>query len=381
MAWRRCSPAPWRAVRDAAHRPVSQRPDRARLRCTSAAVRVRLARALTLLGALAGRAERERDTLLPGYTHRQRAQPVSAAYYLCAWGAMFAATRSCCARRPLRRCRWGSARSPGLASHRSRDGPQAAALRSPDRQRPRYRGRSRFRSRFRLRGRAHAAAREPRGGRRDRLLHRGVRVPPPRRPDRDGLLDDAAEAEPGPVRADPGKSGRAIGNLNSLLRHGKGASGRVQPRLAGRSAALLETGPLLISVLRMLRLGLERVRFDPERGRKALEDGATAAHRRGRGARPRRGPLPDGLQAHRRPGAQVHGGGGPAQSRSARSGAPDRLGRSRPRSSPPHRRGASAALRTSGVNLGVDLARQIERSATERDRRLMHLRTRAPVSL
>jgi len=27
----------------------------------------------------------------------------------------------------------------------------------------------------------------------------------------------------------------------------------------------------------MLRLGLERVRFDPERGRKALEDGATAA--------------------------------------------------------------------------------------------------------
>ncbi|HEY4770178.1 MAG TPA: argininosuccinate lyase, partial [Myxococcales bacterium] len=44
----------------------------------------------TLLGALAGRAERERDTLLPGYTHRQRAQPVSAAYYFCAWGAMFA---------------------------------------------------------------------------------------------------------------------------------------------------------------------------------------------------------------------------------------------------------------------------------------------------
>src|SRR5205814_6820576 len=43
-----------------------------------------------LLRALAERAERERSTLLPGYTHRQRAQPVSAAYYLCAWGAMFA---------------------------------------------------------------------------------------------------------------------------------------------------------------------------------------------------------------------------------------------------------------------------------------------------
>ncbi|HEY5677709.1 MAG TPA: lyase family protein, partial [Myxococcales bacterium] len=43
-----------------------------------------------LIDELAARAEAERDTLLPGYTHRQRAQPVSAAYYLCAWGAMFA---------------------------------------------------------------------------------------------------------------------------------------------------------------------------------------------------------------------------------------------------------------------------------------------------
>ena len=43
-----------------------------------------------LLRDLAERAARERDTLLPGYTHRQRAQPVSAAYYLCGWGAMFA---------------------------------------------------------------------------------------------------------------------------------------------------------------------------------------------------------------------------------------------------------------------------------------------------
>jgi argininosuccinate lyase len=40
---------------------------------------------------------------------------------------------------------------------------------------------------------------------------------------------------------------------------------------------LLETGPLLVSVLRMLRLGIEQLRFDGERGRKALEDGATAA--------------------------------------------------------------------------------------------------------
>src|SRR5205085_11643649 len=57
-------------------------------------VREQVARALgeiaSLIAELAERAAGERDTLLPGYTHRQRAQPVSAAYYLCAWGAMFA---------------------------------------------------------------------------------------------------------------------------------------------------------------------------------------------------------------------------------------------------------------------------------------------------
>src|SRR3954469_6621908 len=50
---------------------------------------VALAELSPLIGALATRAAAERETLLPGYTHRQRAQPVSAAYYLCAWGAMF----------------------------------------------------------------------------------------------------------------------------------------------------------------------------------------------------------------------------------------------------------------------------------------------------
>src|SRR5205823_12869206 len=39
----------------------------------------------------------------------------------------------------------------------------------------------------------------------------------------------------------------------------------------------MEAGPLLVSVLRMLRLGLGRVRFDPGRARSALEDGAMAA--------------------------------------------------------------------------------------------------------
>src|SRR5580692_5952559 len=39
----------------------------------------------SLTEALAERATRERDVLLPAYTHRQRAQPVSAAFLVCAW--------------------------------------------------------------------------------------------------------------------------------------------------------------------------------------------------------------------------------------------------------------------------------------------------------
>jgi len=43
-----------------------------------------------LLGLLAARAGQDRDVVLPAYTHRQRAQPVSAGYWWCAYGAMFA---------------------------------------------------------------------------------------------------------------------------------------------------------------------------------------------------------------------------------------------------------------------------------------------------
>jgi len=38
-----------------------------------------------LVAELAARAAREKDVLLPAYTHRQRAQPISAAFLVCAW--------------------------------------------------------------------------------------------------------------------------------------------------------------------------------------------------------------------------------------------------------------------------------------------------------
>jgi argininosuccinate lyase len=74
-----------------------------------------------------------------------------------------------------------------------------------------------------------------------------------------------------------GKSGRAVGNLNALLVTMKGLPGGYNRDLQEDRQPLLETGPLLISVLRMLRVGLSRIRFDGVRGRAALADGATAA--------------------------------------------------------------------------------------------------------
>jgi argininosuccinate lyase len=43
-----------------------------------------------LVSTLADRAEAEKDVLLPAYTHRQRAQPVSAAFLVSAWGVQLA---------------------------------------------------------------------------------------------------------------------------------------------------------------------------------------------------------------------------------------------------------------------------------------------------
>src|SRR5207344_3313656 len=43
-----------------------------------------------LLDLLAARAGSDRDVVLPAYTHRQRAQPISAGYWWAAYGAMFA---------------------------------------------------------------------------------------------------------------------------------------------------------------------------------------------------------------------------------------------------------------------------------------------------
>ena len=245
-------------------------------------VREQCALALEELAALlrqfAELAARERNTLLPGYTHRQRAQPVSAAYYFCGWGAMFARDlellRSVVpAEMPLG---VGALAGTSLPLDREivRD-----LLRFP---RLTANGLDTVGDRDFAFDFAYAAARM--------LLHAS-------RVATDVIdfctaefgylqLDDeiAMGSSMMPQKRNPdlfelirGKCGRALGNLNALLVTVKGLPGGYNRDLQEDRQPLLETGPLLLSVLRMLRLGLARVRFDAERGRAALEDGATAA--------------------------------------------------------------------------------------------------------
>lgn len=230
-----------------------------------------------LLRALADRADRERDTLLPGYTHRQRAQPVSAAYYLCGWGAMFVRDmellRAAAPEMPL-----GVGALAGTSLPIDRE-----IVRSLLRfERLTANGLDTVGDRDFALDFAYAAART--------LLH-ASRVATD--------VIDFCTAEFGylqldeqiamgssmmPQKRNPdlfelirGKCGRAVGNLNALLVTVKGLPGGYNRDLQEDRQPLLETGPLLVSVLKMLRLGVERIRFDGARGRKALEDGATAA--------------------------------------------------------------------------------------------------------
>jgi argininosuccinate lyase len=233
-----------------------------------------------LLSELSARAAAERETLLPGYTHRQRAQPVSAAYYLCAWGSMFArdaqALRACSGNVSELPLGVGALGGTSLPIDReitrqllSFDRLTANGLDTV--------GDRDFGLDF-----AYAAART--------LLH-ASRVATD--------LIDFATSEFGfvilddeiamgssmmPQKRNPdlfelirGKTGRAVGNLTALLVTVKGLPGGYNRDLQEDRQPLLETGPLLLSVMRMLRLGLSHIRFDGERGRAALADGSTAA--------------------------------------------------------------------------------------------------------
>jgi argininosuccinate lyase len=239
-----------------------------------------LLRALaSLVGSLAERAAAEKDVLLPAYTHRQRAQPVSAAFLVAAWATavvraaetlVFALDRI---EMPL-----GSGACSG--SSLPIDRALVAGLFSPWTP---------------TRNALHTVA------------------------DRDFALDwtwavarvllalgriaadvvDFATSEFGLVRLDGaiaagssmmpqkknpdvfelvrGKSGRAVGNVVAMLTLMKGlASGYNRDQQEDR-LPLLEAGPLALGCVRVLSLALPHVTFDGDRGARALGDGFTQA--------------------------------------------------------------------------------------------------------
>jgi argininosuccinate lyase len=231
-----------------------------------------------LLQDMAERADRERDTLLPGYTHRQRAQPVSAAYIFCAWGTMFARDALALAAGLPREMPLGVGALAGTSLPIDRELVRDL-LHFPE---VTENGLDTVGDRDFALDFAYAAART--------LLH-SSRVATD--------VIDFCTAEFGYVQLDDqiamgssmmpqkrnpdlfelirGKTGRAVGNLNALLVTMKGLPGGYNRDLQEDRQPLLETGPLLTGVVKMLRLGLSKIRFDASRGRAALADGATAA--------------------------------------------------------------------------------------------------------
>jgi len=231
-----------------------------------------------LLQDVAERADRERDTLLPGYTHRQRAQPVSAAYLLCGWGAMFARDALALAAALPREMPLGVGALAGTSLPIDREVVREL-LRFPE---ITENGLDTVGDRDFALDFAYAAARTLLHASRlatdvidfctaefgyvqldDQIAMGSSMMPQKRNPDLFELIR--------------GKSGRAAGNLTALMMTVKGLPGGYNRDLQEDRQPLLETGPLLIGVLKMLRLGLSKIRFDPERGRAALADGATAA--------------------------------------------------------------------------------------------------------
>jgi argininosuccinate lyase len=242
-----------------------------------AEIRAALGRWVALLVERAGA---EAEVLLPAYTHRQRAQPVSLAYWLASYAAMFA--------RDIEAFTFAYGQADALPL-----GVGAIAGTSLPIDRELSRALLGF-SRTSLNGMdtvgdrdfaldySYAAA---------RLMLHASRFA--------ADLVDFSSAEFGfatlddeiacgssmmPQKKNPdvfelirGKSGRGIGNLVSLLVTVKGLPAGYNRDLQEDRAPLLETGPLVRSVLSILGLALPRVRFSKERCLAALRSDATQA--------------------------------------------------------------------------------------------------------
>jgi argininosuccinate lyase len=247
-------------------------------------VRGQLAEVMAGLGrwisALTDRAQAEIGSLLPAYTHRQRAQPISFAYLLAGYGAMFArdaeAFRFVLTQTDASPLGVGAIAGSSLPLNRATTqsllGFSSLTANGLDTV-----GDRDFALDF-----TYAAARF--------MLHAS-------RLSTDfidfasqefGFLQIDGELACGssmmPQKRNPdvfelvrGKAGRAVGNLMTLLTLVKGLPGGYNRDLQEDRATLLETGPLLKNVLSILELALPRMRFSAERGLAALESDYTQA--------------------------------------------------------------------------------------------------------
>jgi argininosuccinate lyase len=233
----------------------------------------------SLVDELAQRAASEKNVLLPAYTHRQRAQPVSAAFLLSAWGMgiaraadilVFALDRI---EMPL-----GS----GACSGSSLPIDRALVARlfapwTPTRNALHTVGDRDFAldwtwavARLLLAlGRAAAdvvdfATSEFGLVRLDGAIAAGSSMMPQKK-------------NPDVFELVRGKSGRAVGNVVALLTLMKGlASGYNRDQQEDR-LPVLEAGPLALGCVRVLSVALPHVAFDAGRGAHALADGFTQA--------------------------------------------------------------------------------------------------------
>jgi argininosuccinate lyase len=233
-----------------------------------------------LVEMLAARAETDASVLLPGYTHRQRAQPISAGYWWCAAGAMFArdldALRFVLRQTDASPLGVGALAGTSLATDRDITrtllGFSQLTLNGLDTV-----GDRDFALDF-----TYAVARC--------LLHAGRLATD---------VVDFASSEFGflklgdaiacgsslmPQKRNPdvfelvrGKGGAAVGHLVSMLTVLKGLPLGYNRDLQEDRAPLLGSGPLLRSVLRALAIALPQVSFDPETTLEALEGDHTQA--------------------------------------------------------------------------------------------------------
>jgi argininosuccinate lyase len=232
-----------------------------------------------LVHELALRASIEQDVLLPAYTHRQRAQPVTAAFLICAWGIGLArAAESIVFALDHLQMPLGSGACSGTSLPIDRG--LVARLFSP--WEPTQNALHTVGDRDFALDFTWAVART--------LLALG-RIA--------SDLVDFSTSEFGlvrlgsaisagssmmPQKKNPdifelvrGKSARGIGNVVALLSLMKGlASGYNRDQQEDR-LPLLEAGPLARGCVRVISLGLPYVRFDGERGERALADGFTQA--------------------------------------------------------------------------------------------------------